>query len=172
MPRAAKSAEVHALQGTESEAKPLTNSALKPGRAKIPKHLSEPARAVFKKLNRTLLERSHATPGDWVLLSVLAEAMVRWQSEKNDLLPPPVGRGLWTTITVLTSNGQPVQKEIINPNRKHAVESEREILSLAKSLGLSAVDRDKVKPCDTGRKAVVIPGSAEDLYPEFFERGE
>jgi P27 family predicted phage terminase small subunit len=168
MPRAAKSAEVHALQGTESEAKPLTNSTLKPGRAKIPGHLSKAARAEFKRAQKILTERGHATPGDFVLLSLYAEAVARWIAEKNDVAT----RGLWISVTVLTSNGQPVQKEIINPSRKHAIESEREILALAKSLGLTPADRDKVKQTDTGKKAQVIPGSALDLCPELFDGGE
>jgi P27 family predicted phage terminase small subunit len=142
MGRPAKSPDAHALAGTTPYQPPKSGSAVVGGRAKIPAHLSRAERAEFKKLHAQLSERRVCTPGDAHVLALAAVAICRWIGEKKDLAE----NGRWKTVTVLDSNGQAIQKEIPNPARKDSVESERQILSLLKSVGLTPDSKDRVRP--------------------------
>lgn len=178
MGRPEKPIELHTLAGTVPRAKqPATVFALKPGRAKIPGHLSPAARSEFKKAQRILSERGHATSGDFVTLSLYAEAMARWIFLKADLQPPPVGRGMLIRVPVTDSNGAVHWKEISNPSRKDVSAIERQILALAKALGLTAVDRDKVRPTagsvaqiEADKKAPPEPGTVAWILREQYLR--
>jgi P27 family predicted phage terminase small subunit len=159
MPRPAKSAELHELQGTVSEAKPPTHSTLKPGRAKIPKHLSQAARSEFKRCNKVLLDRGHATPGDYATLSVYAEVFSRWIAAKAEIEVD----GLRPLTPVTDSNGQVVMVKRNHPLLPVVSALEGRLLALAKSLGLTVVDRDK--PKQTAQKPTAPPlDEAEDFF--------
>jgi P27 family predicted phage terminase small subunit len=141
MGRPAKSQDLHKLQGTTPYAPPKSGSAIIGGRAKIPAHLDRQERAEFKRYHARLSERRVCTPGDAHVLALAAVVTCRWVEEKCDLKE----NGRWKTVTVLDSNGQPVQKEIPNPARKDSVESERQLLSLLKSVGLTPDSKDRVR---------------------------
>jgi P27 family predicted phage terminase small subunit len=161
MGRPAKAQDLHKLQGTTPYQPPKSGSELAGGRAKIPAHLRRQERAEFKKLHGQLSERRVCTPGDAHVLALAAVAICRWIGEKKDLAE----NGRWKIITVLDSNGQPVQKEIPNPARKDSVESERQILSLLKSVGLTPDSKDRVRPAKNAVEEI-------DEAEEFLRQGD
>ena len=142
MPMPAKPAEVHALQGTRSKARPKSDSGIQGGRPKFPAHLTAAAKPEFKRLVALLEERRVVTPGDAVLLALAAEIAARWFIAKRDVQT----RGLTITTTILSSNGEPLEKEKKNPCLAIAQESEKTLLSILDRLGLSPINREKVKP--------------------------
>jgi P27 family predicted phage terminase small subunit len=167
MGRPAKSQDAHALAGTTPYQPPKSGSAVIGGRAKIPAHLDRAERAEFKRYHAQLSERRVCTPGDSHVLALAAVVTCRWIEEKKDLKE----NGRWNIVTVLDSNGQPIQKEIPNPARKDSVESERQLLSLLKSVGLTPDSKDRVRPAKSG---VEERDEAEDFLAQnvtVFPRG-
>jgi P27 family predicted phage terminase small subunit len=161
MGRPAKSQDLHKLQGTTPYTPPNSGSEVAGGRAKIPAHLDRAERAEFKRYHAQLSERRVCTPGDAHVLALAAVVTCRWIGEKKDLKE----NGRWVDITVLNSNDQPIQKQIPNPARKDSVESERQLLSLLKSVGLTPDTKDRVH---AAKNAVEEIDEAE----EFLRQGD
>lgn len=142
MARPQISVEDHDLKGTARRQPPKNDSEIEAGRALIPATLDRAERGQFKKYHAQLTARRTCTPGDSNILELAAVTYCRWRAECKALKE----RGPWITVTVLNSNGQPVQKEIENPDRKNSCESARQILALLKSLGLTPDTKDRVRP--------------------------
>jgi|SRR5882762_5464622 len=141
MPRAAKSAALHELQGTVSEAKSLTDSQVPPGRPRYPKNLSPDARAEFKRLCALLEARRALTEGDGRLLEIAAQETVRYRRACAKL----DAEGEVRTYIRLDSNGQQVPVEKENHWLKIKADAVKTVVACLDRLGLSPLNKDKVK---------------------------
>ncbi len=141
MPRA-KTAQEHHLEGTQSQVgRTISGSDFKAGRPRFLSHLCPAARSAYKRACKLLEQRGTLTPGDESALAVYAEVYARWLDAKGELAK----YGLMVTVTVLDSNGAPHDKRVKNPCLDIATGCERQLLALVKTLGLSPVDKDKVR---------------------------
>jgi P27 family predicted phage terminase small subunit len=140
MSRPAKTPQQHFLEGTTSKAAKALESVYEGGRPKIPGHLSPVARAEFKRACKILLDRGTATPGDFVTLALYAEIYARWIESKKQL-----GSEYIVTTQTTDNNGKLNTVERPNPLIKVVECAEGRLLSLAKSLGLTPGDRDRVR---------------------------
>jgi P27 family predicted phage terminase small subunit len=136
-----------------SQVKPPAPSVFKGGRPKYPKHLSPEARSEFKRCVRMLEDRGTITEGDVATLAVYAELLARWIQCKRE-----IGKELMVESIVLDNNGMPHKQKKLNPLLKVAATCETRLLALAKSLGLTPIDRDKVKR--------TVDSDTEEKYPE------
>src|SRR6266404_508006 len=141
MPRAAKSAAIHQLQGTLSEAKPLTDSQVPPGRPRYPKNLSPEARTEFKRLCRQLEARRTLTEGDGQLLEIAAQETARYRRACAKL----DAEGEVKIYIRLDSHGQQVPVEKENHWLKIKAQAEKTVIACLDRLGLSPLNKDKVK---------------------------
>jgi P27 family predicted phage terminase small subunit len=160
MGRPAKSLREHELHGTKRQVK--EPSGFVGGRPKYPKHLSAPAKKIYKQAVALLEARQVLTEGDESLIALYATVYARWIEAKDGL----VGN-LMVKIPLLDSNGQVHFVLRPNPLLKIATEAEGRLLTIAKTLGLSPVDRERTKRTlreDT--RDGVVPGSIADLYPD------
>jgi len=153
--RIAKTQFEHDLHGTKSQARPPVGSAIRAGRPKFPSHLSRAARVEYKRVCAMLEARAALTPGDYAMLSVYATVYSRWIAAKRELDTD----GLMILTTILDSHGVPYQKKIKHPMLRIVTDCERQILTLASKLGLSPIDRDRVKPARDAVTREVKPGS-------------
>lgn len=162
MGRPAKSTYLHKLHGTQSQAAADKPSGFVGGRPKFPKHLSPAAKKAFEHAVALLEARHTLTEGDEVMLALYATVYERWLEAKSCL----VGN-LMVDIPVLDSNGQVHVVKRVNPLLKVATECEARLLTIDKTLGLSPVDRERSKQTALDPKEEVVPGSIEDLNPEW-----
>ena len=162
MGRPTKSLNQHKLHGTPARTadKP---SAFVGGRPKYPTHLSPIARSEFKRCVKLLEERGTLTPGDAATLAVYAEVYARWIQAKRE-----IGDELMITTQVTDNNGTLRTVTRLHPLLKVAEVCEARLLSLAKSMGLTPVDREHSKPTQVNAGEEIIPGSLADLR----QRGE
>jgi P27 family predicted phage terminase small subunit len=153
MPTPRKSLELHALAGTKSQTKVLEPDALPPSRPEYPSDISQQAKKVFKKLC-ALLEARHAlTAGDGELLRLYALLYDR----HTRALAKIAVEGEIKMYTRLDSNGAPHEMEKPNLWLKVAETCEKNMIACLDRLGLSPLNRGKVKataqpspetPCD------------------------
>ncbi|MGH9737334.1 MAG: phage terminase small subunit P27 family [Candidatus Acidiferrales bacterium] len=152
MPTPRKSVQQHELEGTrvnyEVDPKP---SRFVAGRPSYPRHLSAAARAEFKRCVKLLEERGTLTPGDAATLAVYSECFARWIQAKAEL-----GTDLMIEVTVTDSNGKAHTSRRLNPLIKVVEACESRVLTLAKAMGLTPVDREKARPAapenETGKR--------------------
>jgi P27 family predicted phage terminase small subunit len=156
MPR--KSDELHALHGTKPETPKTVASAIPAGRPKFcgPKEV----RGVFKKICQMLEQRRALTEADGPLLALYCVSYSRAQ-KANDKLRE---EGEVCLYTRLDSNGTAHQVEKPNLWLKVAQDAEKQMLACLDRLGLSPMNRDRVRPTSGDTSAKVIPGSMADLY--------
>jgi P27 family predicted phage terminase small subunit len=143
-----KTAHEHFVEGTTSKAKTGVESVYVGGRPKIPGHLSAAARSEFKRACKILLERGTATPGDFVTLALYAEVYARWVESKKQL-----GFEFIVTTKVTDNNGNLRTVDRPNPLIKVVETAEGRLHSLARTLGLTPGDRDKVRKTKTADDA-------------------
>ena|ERR1700683_157923 len=160
MGRPAKDLSKHALHGTKRQVQ--ESSGFVGGRPKYPKHLSGPARKIYKRTVALLEARQVLTEGDEQLIALYAEITARWLEAKRDLLG-----NLFVQIPLLDSNGQVHFVERANPRLKICREAEQQLVQIASKLSLTVADRERgKKTLHDGKSDGVVPGSIEDLYPE------
>jgi phage terminase, small subunit, putative, P27 family len=143
-----KTAHEHFVEGTTSKAKTAVESVYVGGRPKIPGHLSKDARSEFKRACKILLDRGTATPGDFVTLALYAEVYARWVESKKQL-----GSEFIITTQVTDNNGNLRTVDRPNPLIKVVETAEGRLHSLARTLGLTPGDRDKVRKTKTAEDA-------------------
>lgn len=142
MPTPKKSLELHTLAGTKSQVKVLEPDALQPSRPEYPSDISAQAKKVFKKLC-ALLEARHAlTAGDGELLRLYSLLYDRHMRALTKL----VEEGEIKMYTRLDSNGQPHEMEKPNLWLKVAETCEKNMVACLDRLGLSPLNRGKIKP--------------------------
>ena len=166
MGRPAKTIRQHLLSGTVPQGKQEFKVSLyEGGRPKIPKHLSPAARREFKRGVQLLEQRGTITEGDLATLAVYAETLARWIAAKEQL-----GDQLMITTTIKDTHGEPVIVQRLNPLLKVVQACEGRLLALAKNLGLTPLDRDKVKPTRANPDLEIVPGSIAETHPELLAK--
>jgi P27 family predicted phage terminase small subunit len=147
MPR--KSLAEHALTGTKPEYVTPDTVAVAPGRPRYPKGISAAARKEFKRLCNLLEQRRSLTPGDEELLRLFAVVFDRHQRALEKIAE----EGEIKIYYRLDNQGKQVPSERPNLWLKVAQESERFMVSVLDRLGLTPMNRGKVKPCDVPKEA-------------------
>lgn len=140
MPTPRKSEHMHKLSGTKSQAS-TPDVITSPGRPRFPKNLSKESRAVFKRLCSLLESRRALTAGDGELLLLYAVQFERWQRA----LVHVQTEGEICNYTRLDSNGQPHEVPKENLWLKVVRESEKALVGIIDRLGLTPLNRSKVK---------------------------
>jgi P27 family predicted phage terminase small subunit len=162
MPRQPKTQHENWLKGTVSQAKPSSPSHFQGGRPVFPKHLSKVAKQEFKRCVQLLEVRGTVTPADTVILAVYSEVYARWQQAKRE-----IGDSLMLETTLLDSHGVARIVRRLNPLLKTVETCESKMISLAKSLGLTPVDREKAKPTQPHEAADgPLPGTVDFILQE------
>lgn len=157
MPTPAKPLPLHKLQGTKSEATPSPEIA--PSRPRYPKGLTGDGRKIFKKL-AGVLERRHAlTEGEEELLRLYttlfirhAKALVKLEEE-----------GEVVAYSRLNNRGEEVQT--MKPNLWLAIaqDAEKGMTGILDRLGLSPLNRGKVKSLVQPKEVKPVDPMAEIL---------
>lgn len=138
-------------------------------RPRIPKHLSPEAITAWREAVRLLRKKGTLSSTDSAVLEVYSEVKATWIAAKADVL----SRGTLLTETRFSKAGNEYTVEIVNPNVKIKADSEKQMLSLTRSLGLAPDAREKVRRVSQKKKkSELAPGSAAALYPEFFQKGK
>jgi P27 family predicted phage terminase small subunit len=146
--------------GTKSKAKQDEPSVIAAGRPKPPKHLCPDALVEFRRVSKLLDKRKTETPGDYSALAVYAECYSRWIEAKKVL----ADEGLMIDVTVTDSNGAAHMSRRLNPLIRVVENCERQLLTLARAMGLTPDTRAKVKP------AVAPPPKVLSAEEEYFAR--
>jgi P27 family predicted phage terminase small subunit len=155
--RPAKTIRQHLLEGTVPQGKPDRPSNFVGGRPRFPKHLCLEAKCEFKRVCQLLEARRTLTAGDFATLAVYAEVFARWIQAKA-----AIGKELMVEVTFTDSNGKAHTSQRLNPLLKVAENCEGRLLALAKTLGLTPVDREKAKPTkDIPDSDELVPGTLD-----------
>jgi len=145
--RPRESAEHFKLTGGKPS-KPRTKGNDEPqvfaGRPRCPAHVkADPvAFAAFKDAVRLLRKRRTLSAGDAVTLTVYARVYSKFVRANDDVNE----RGFEIEVTKTGKDGNPYETTIPNPCVLIATNTERQLLQLAKSLGLTPDTRERVKP--------------------------
>jgi P27 family predicted phage terminase small subunit len=171
-----KTAELHVLAGNPSK---LSREQLKvraaedkqqPGvsaevRPRLPKHLSKEAVIVWRATVRLMRARGTISAGDVPALEVYAEVSARWQAAKADVAV----RGIVVSVVKHDKQGNEYTTEMTNPCLAVVQDCERQLLALAKALGLTPDTRERVKPTARSKAAQAKPGSVAAMFPNLFK---
>src|SRR6266478_8553330 len=148
----AKSIAEHALHGTTPGAKnPSLASNIAAGRPKFPKNLPTDLRQVFKRTCKLLETRRALTEADGPLLARYCIAYQRAERAQTKLDE----QGEICLYTRLDSNGTAHQMEKPNLWLKVAQDAEKMMVACLDRLGLSPMNRDKVKPTASNEAEVL-----------------
>lgn len=133
------------------------------GRPPCPKYLSSEARQYFRKLCKKLEQRRSLTEGDGELLALYASTWERWRKAMADV----GARGEVVISISRGKSGETIEREKKNPWLLIAQESEKSMVGILDRLGLSPLNRERVKPLkkdeEKNRKPLfVIQGGGED----------
>jgi P27 family predicted phage terminase small subunit len=143
MGRPAKALEEHALAGTKSvAANAVRDSHVPAGRPKFPTDLTPETKPIFKRMCKLLEQRRALTAGDADVLRAYAIVYDRHRRAMEHVR----AEGEICTYFSLDKDG--VQVPRVKPNLwlKVAQESERQMVAYLDRLGLTSLNRDKVKP--------------------------
>jgi P27 family predicted phage terminase small subunit len=150
----AKSIAEHKLHGTTPGAKnPAQASGIPAGRPKFPKNLPVELRFLFKQTCKLLQTRRALTEADGPILGIYCVAYQRAQRAHAKLNE----QGEVCSYTRLDSHGKAHQQEKANLWLKVAQDAEKLMVACIDRLGLSPLNRDKVKPTGGGQEEVVDP---------------
>ena len=141
--------ELHRLKGsrpTRAVVEPAYSVA--PGRPKMPRNLPEPQQVTFKRIRHLLEKRRACTRGDVEIIVMYCEIYERWKQALAKLEKEGVVR----VYSRLDANGKEVQGEKKNLSYDVAQDSEKELTGLLDRLGMSPLNRGKVKPTAVARK--------------------
>jgi P27 family predicted phage terminase small subunit len=166
MPRPALSIEEHKLKGTRPTRAVEKKTVAEAGRPRMPKHLSAEAQVAWRDAVRLLKKRGTLSAGDAPTIAAYSECVARWIAAKKNV----EDNGIVVVVTMVDKNGVTYEREKLNICLKVVEVAEKQMLALAKSLGLSPDSREKVKPTKADPKTVLAPGSAALLYPELVNK--
>jgi P27 family predicted phage terminase small subunit len=153
--RPRKTTEEHELAGTVPQYS-AGESHIKASRPKPPTFLSEEAKVKFKQLARQLALRRSITAGDGDLLTLYCSLWERWVRALVHLRD----EGDICKYNRLDSSGCAVEVERENLHVKVAQNSERQMVTILKQLGLTPKDKDSVRPT-APRKSLKPPPPIE-----------
>ncbi|SRR6266478_7068006 len=151
MGRPAKTLQMHALQGTRAEAQLPGDSRVPAGRPKIHGDLTPAARSVFKRLCKLLEQRHALTSADSELLRIYAILFDRHRRAMEHVQ----AEGEIKIYISLDKDGVQVPREKANLWLKVAETAEKNLVVILDRLGLSPVNRDKVKPVQKSENEIV-----------------
>jgi P27 family predicted phage terminase small subunit len=133
--------ELHKIKGTRPTRAANFDEDLKAGAPKLPKGFDPESKVVFKRLVNQLEERRTCTPGDVEILMLYAEL----HSGRKRALQKCGGEEV-VVDTRLDSNGASHEVLRKNPWLVIAQESEKQMHSILRDLGLTPSARKQVKP--------------------------
>jgi P27 family predicted phage terminase small subunit len=172
MPMPKKPDPLHWLEGTKSQAKEVLENrdgfTVPESRPRTPKDLNPEALAIFKRLCGLLKKRHALTAGDVELLRLYAITSVRHSRAIAKLEE----EGEVCVYSRLDSNGAEVKVEKPNLWLKIAESSERTMVACLDRLGLSPLNRSKVRPAAEAKPAAPVPleKTPEQIEEETMER--
>jgi P27 family predicted phage terminase small subunit len=150
----AKAAVLHELHGTTSKAvNPAAQSGIPAGRPKFPANMPVALRPVFKKICRLLETRRALTEADGPLLSLYCVSYERAQRANEKLRE----EGEVCKYARTDNHGEVFYTEKPNYWLKVAQDAEKQMIACLDRLGLSPMNRDKVKPTGNGKPELVDP---------------
>ncbi len=161
MPMPRKSISAHRLCGTTPEYV-VEEAVVESGRPRYPKGISPAARLVFKRLCALLEKRRSLTSGDGELLRLYCVLFDRHARA----LAAIEKEGEIRTYTRLDNRGEAVQCEKPNLWLKVAENSEAKMISVLDRLGLTPINRSKVKPAEPPKEVKPV-----DPGDELLDRG-
>jgi P27 family predicted phage terminase small subunit len=160
--RTRKSIDEHALTGTRPQYV-LPDSDLPAGRPKCPKSLSPDARKVFKRLTKMLQQRRVCTAGDQEILRLYSTAFDRHQRAIEHL----AAEGEIVIIERVTKSGAVISCAEENLWLSIAVNAEKYMRGVLSDLGLTPIQRSRVKQTESPKKPDdEIPSRSETVLPE------
>lgn len=154
MPRERKSLHLHKLNGTRPEYV-VPSADLKPGRPRWPKDLPKEEKKVFKDTTRLMERKRSLTEADGEIIRVLAFATVRHKKAVAKLAV----EGEIRVYHRLDKHGESVPSEKENLWLKVATDAEKLILNCLDRLGLTPMNRAKVKPTEVPKEEQAEPGA-------------
>ena len=168
MPTPKKADDLHWLTGTKSQAKPDAE-ALPPGRPKYPKGISQEAKSAFKRLCAMLEKRRTLTDGDGELLrlyGVLYDRHIRALAKLQK-------EGEIRMYTRMDNHGEAHEVEKPNYWLKVAETAEKNLVAILDRLGLTPLNRGKVRPTATKPNAAPVDpeqAAAEEFFGKLDQR--
>lgn len=135
-------------------------------RPRLPKHLCAEAVVVWRATVRLMRLRGTISAGDVPALELYAEISARWQAAKADLNK----RGIIVQQVRHDKQGQQYTVEVQNECLAICQDCERQLLSLAKALGLTPDTRGRVEPTKQAKEAEAQPGTIAAMFPEMFKK--
>ena len=154
MPRPRKSLAEHKLNST-TPAYVVPGSSVEPSRPRYPKGVSKAARKEFKRLCVVLEKRRSLTEGDEHALRLFAILFDR----HSEAVAKLAEEGTIRIYFRLDNQGKQVASERPNLWLKVAQESEKQMVAILRELGLTPMNRAKVRPTE-------VPKEAEPVAPE------
>jgi P27 family predicted phage terminase small subunit len=156
MARPRKSEQLHQLQGTVSQVKPVTESHVVGGRPKIPSDLDKGLRRIFKDLCRLLSERRALSKGDVELVRLYCFVYDRHRKEVAALRE----EGCVMTYYRLNNHGESVPQVKENIRLKICSAAEKQMASILSQLGMTPTAKDRARPVSTdASKEKYAPGT-------------
>lgn len=137
------------------------------GRPTCPRYLSAEARQCFRKLCKKLEQRRALTEGDGELLALYAVTWERWRKAMADVAV----RGEVVISISHDKNDKEIEREKKNPWLVIAQESEKAMTGILDRLGMSPLNRERVKPLKKDEAKAPYPvGSVGAALIEFDRR--
>jgi P27 family predicted phage terminase small subunit len=130
----------------------------------MPSHLSEHARAEWKRILPQLCDRGSLTEADACALSLYCETYSRWLAAKADVEQ----NGIAVTVTVLDSHGTPVSSRKPNPSLRTLENCERSLRGFLREFGMTPATRERVLPVK--KQELDKPKSAAEII--FGKKGQ
>jgi P27 family predicted phage terminase small subunit len=148
---------LHDLSSTKSQATLPEEDSLPSSRPQYPKNISAAAKKIFKKLCALLEARRALTAGD--------EELIRLYSEIYDRQQRALARireeGEVKKYIRLDAHGEQCETEKLNYWYKVSTDSEKSLVSILDRLGLTPMNRSKIKPT-----APPEPKEGQEVYEE------
>ena len=165
MARSRKSENEHWLAGTmphdRADDSPSTFRASRP---KMPKHLSEVARAKWREMERLLSKRGTLTGVDATALEIFCETYARWRALRAEIDK----HGEMVDQTTCDNAGNPHTRRVQNPACKLEAQALAFIRQMLKEFSATPASRDKTKPAQPPAQSKPEPGTMGALCPELF----
>lgn len=169
MGRPMLSDEQHRLRGTVARPNQRGEHDKEPsvpgGRPRVPKMLSPEAQEAWKQVVGLLRKRRTISPGDGPVLVVYANVYAKMMKANADIEK----RGFEIEVTRINKKGEEYTTLAPNISVRIATDCERQLLQLAKALGLTPDTREKVKPTkEAKKKKELAPDSIGNKFGHLF----
>jgi P27 family predicted phage terminase small subunit len=138
--RPRKSDALHDLHGTKPHPSTMRDTVATAAKPKLPAYLSPDARKEWRKLLPLLMERRSLTAADAAALAMHCEVFARWVQCQRQITE----QGITLTVTVLSSNGEPITRTRPHPALRIAQDCERSLRASLRELGLTPASRQRV----------------------------